>query len=50
MAAAEEGNFLSLDDFRNRTKVTSSTIDLMNDLGLFGKLPKSNQMSLFDYQ
>ena len=50
VAAAEEGNFLSLDDFRNRTKVTSSTIDLMNDLGLFGKLPKSNQMSLFDYQ
>ena len=50
VAAAEEGSFLSLDDFRNRTKVTSSTIDLMNDLGLFGKLPKSNQMSLFDYQ
>ena len=50
VAAAEEGNFLSLDDFRNRTKVTSSTIDLMNDLGLFGKLPKSNQMSLVDYQ
>ena len=50
VAAAEEGPFLSLDDFRNRTKVTSSTIDLMNDLGLFGKLPKSNQMSLFDFQ
>ena len=50
VAAAEEGPFLSLDDFRNRTKVTASTIDLMNDLGLFGKLPKSNQMSLFDFQ
>ncbi len=50
VAAAEEGPFLSLDDFRNRTKVTVSTIDLMNDLGLFGHLPKSNQMSLFDYQ
>ena len=48
VAAAEEGEFLSLDDFRNRTKVTASTIDLMNDLGLFGKLPQSNQMSLFD--
>ena len=33
VAAAEEGPFLSLDDFRNRTKVTASTIDLMNDLG-----------------
>ena len=50
VAAAEEGEFLSLDDFRNRTKVTASTIDLMNDLGLFGKLPQSNQMSLFDFQ
>ena len=50
VAAAEEGEFLSLDDFRNRTKVTTSTIDLMNDLGLFGKLPQSNQMSLFDFQ
>ncbi len=50
VAAAEEGEFLSLDDFRNRTKVTVSTIDLMNDLGLFGKLPQSNQMSLFDFQ
>ena len=50
VAAAAEGEFLSLDDFRNRTKVTASTIDLMNDLGLFGKLPQSNQMSLFDFQ
>ena len=50
VAAAEEGPFLSLDDFRNRTKVTASTIDLMNDLGLFGNLPKSNQLSLFDFQ
>ena len=50
VAAAEEGEFLSLDDFRNRTKVTASTIDLMNDLCLFGKLPQSNQMSLFDFQ
>ena len=49
VAAAEEGPFLSLDDFRNRTKVTASTIDLMNDLGLFGNLPKSNQLSLFDF-
>ena len=47
--AAEEGEFLSKDDFRNRTKVSKTVIDLMDDLGLFGDLPDSNQMSLFDF-
>ena len=48
--AAEDGEFLSKDDFRNRTKVSKTVIDLMSDLGLFGDLPESNQMSLFDFQ
>ena len=48
--AAEDGEFLSKDDFRNRTKVSKTVIDLMDDLGLFGDLPDSNQMSLFDFQ
>ena len=46
--AAKDGAFLSLDDFRERTKVSVSVIDLMSDLGIFGDLPKSNQLSLFD--
>ena len=41
--------FLSKDDFRQRTKVTKSTIDLMADLGLLGDMPESNQLSLFDF-
>ena len=48
--AAEDGEFLSKDDFRNRTKVSKTVIELMSDLGLFGDLPESNQMSLFDFQ
>ncbi len=47
--AAEEGPFLSLDDFRQRTKVSTSVIELMAEMGLFGNLPKSNQLSLFDF-
>lgn len=47
--AAKQGKFLSKDDFRQRTKVTKSTIDLMDDLGLLGDLPESNQLSLFDF-
>ena len=47
--AAKDGPFLSKDDFRQRTKVSKTVIDLMGDLGLFGDLPESNQLSLFDF-
>ena len=47
--AANDGKYLSLDDFRQRTKVSKTVIDLMSDLGLFGDLPQSNQLSLFDF-
>ena len=46
--AAKQGKFLSKDDFRDRTKVSKTVIDLMDDLGLFGDIPQSNQFSLFD--
>ena len=48
MDAAKEGKFLSKDDFRDRTKVSKTVIDLMDDLGILGDLPESNQLSLFD--
>ena len=47
--AAKDGPFLSKDDFRQRTKVSKTVIDLMGDLGLFGDMPESNQLSLFDF-
>ena len=47
--AAAQGKFLSKDDFRDRTKVSKTVIDLMDDLNLFGDIPQSNQMSLFDF-
>lgn len=47
--AARDGKFLSKDDFRMRTKVSKTVIDLMDDLGLFGDMPESNQISLFDF-
>ena len=48
MEAAKDGPFLSKDDFRSRTKVSKTVIDLMSDLGLLGDIPESNQISLFD--
>ncbi len=48
-SAAKNGPFLSKDDFRDRTKVSKTVIELMDDLRIFGDIPESNQMSLFDY-
>ncbi len=46
--AAKDGPFLSRDDFRERTKVSKTVVDMMAGLGLLGDLPESNQLSLFD--
>ncbi len=46
--AAKDGPFLSRDDFRDRTKVSKTVVDMMAELGLLGNLPESNQLSLFD--
>ncbi|MCH5343530.1 MAG: PolC-type DNA polymerase III [Acetatifactor sp.] len=47
--AAKDGPFLSKEDFIQRTKVSKTIADLMGSLGLLGKLPESNQISLFDF-
>ena len=46
--AAAQGRFLSRDDFRDRTKVSKTVIDQMAEMKLFGDIPESNQISLFD--
>lgn len=46
--AAKDGPYLSRDDFRQRTKASKTVIDYMADMGLFGDIPESNQLSLFD--
>ena len=47
--AAKNGPFLSRDDFRERTKCPQGVIDTLNELGLLGEIPESNQISLFDF-
>ena len=41
------GTFTSMQDFINR--MSDALIDLIDDLKLFGDIPQSNQMSLFDF-
>ena len=47
--ASKDGPYLSKDDFRQRTKVSKTVIDLMDEMGLLGDLPETNQLSLFDF-
>ncbi|MDF2820682.1 MAG: polymerase alpha subunit [Clostridiales bacterium] len=47
--AAKGAKFLSVEDFKNRTKVSTTVIDSMKQLGLLPGLPDANQMSLFDF-
>ena len=45
---AKKGKFLSKDDFRERTRVSKTIIDLLEEYGILGDMPESNQISLFD--
>ncbi len=45
---AKKGPFLSKDDFRERTKVSKTIVDLLDEFGVLGDIPESNQISLFD--
>ena len=48
-AAASGEKYLSIDDFIQRTKISKTLAEKMADLGLLGNLPKSNQLSLFEF-
>jgi len=43
----ENGKFLSVEDFRNRTKVSKTVIEILKQYGCLTDLPESNQLSLF---
>lgn len=43
----ENGKFLSVEDFRNRTKVSKTVIEILRKYGCLNDLPESNQLSLF---
>ncbi|MDR0948883.1 MAG: PolC-type DNA polymerase III [Lachnospiraceae bacterium] len=47
--AVLNGPFLSKDDIRQRTKLSKTLVDLMDELKLLGDLPESNQISLFEW-
>ena len=47
--AAKGEPFLSMEDFRNRSKASSTITDKLGELGILGDIPETDQISLFDY-
>lgn len=44
----EKGEFISIEDLKNRTKISSAVIEAMEQMGTLVGLGASNQISLFD--
>ena len=47
--AVKDGEFLSRDDFRKRSKASATVVETMISLGLLDGMPESNQLSLMDF-
>ena len=45
--AREEGEFLSIEDFQKRSRVSSAVVEVLERLGCLRDLPENNQLSLF---
>lgn len=46
-AAKEQGEFLSVEDFQQKSKASKTIVELLGSMGCFRGLPESNQLSLF---
>lgn len=46
---AKQGRFTSVEDFKRRTKVSSTTVEKMVEMGLLEGLPMTDQMSIIDF-
>ncbi|MBH8608608.1 PolC-type DNA polymerase III [Thermoactinomyces sp. CICC 10521] len=47
MEARKDGEFLSIEDFQTRSRVSSTVVELLKSMGCLDGLPESNQLVLF---
>ncbi|MBQ6857861.1 MAG: DNA polymerase III subunit alpha, partial [Clostridia bacterium] len=47
--ARNQSPFISVEDLRNRGKVSQTLIDMMRELGCLKNLPETNQTTLFSF-
>jgi len=46
--ARTDGEFLSKNELRDRTKLTQTNIEQLTEMGALDGMPEDNQLSLFD--
>jgi DNA polymerase-3 subunit alpha (Gram-positive type) len=46
--ARKNGKFMSVDDLRNRSKISKTVIELLRETGALKGLAESNQISMFE--
>ena len=47
--ARAQSPFISVEDFRARTKISQTLIDMMREMGCLANLPETNQTTLFSF-